>query len=105
MAQLVERLHGMEEVAGSNPAGSTKSFQLSGLKFTWLNTAFALQRQAVRVRPGPPLEPLNQFLLQLLQPISSRGGNCQNFKLFRLEKFLRFFDFIFTNQISFSKQY
>ena len=25
MAQLVERFHGMEEVAGSSPAGSTRS--------------------------------------------------------------------------------
>ena len=54
MAQLVERFHGMEEVAGSNPAGSTKYPR--GPKFTWLNTSFALKRQAVRVRPGPPME-------------------------------------------------
>ena len=30
MAQLVARLHGMEEVAGSNPAKSTKFFANRG---------------------------------------------------------------------------
>ncbi len=51
MAQLVERLHGMEEVAGSSPAGSTRSEEFGpdevgvereALAFGWVHQKFFL---------------------------------------------------------------
>ncbi len=36
LAQLVERLHGMQEATGSNPVFSTKKRSLSGERFFYL---------------------------------------------------------------------
>ena len=48
MAQLVERLHGMEEVAGSSPAGSTRSEEFGP-------DGVGVGRASVLISSGPPL--------------------------------------------------
>ena len=47
MAQLVERLHGMEEVAGSSPAGSTRSEEFGP-------NEVGVGRASVLISSGPP---------------------------------------------------
>ena len=47
----------------------------SGPKFTWLNASFAMKRQAVRLRPGPPinfrLKTLNFIIKYIFYSVSS----------------------------------
>src|SRR3972149_8018035 len=88
----VAHLHGMEGVESSNLFRST-----TGLKFNWLNTSFALRRQAGRPRPGPPLKLFNNRLFNGLQTSTSVAGNSQNLNLIFLENSLDFFDPAFPN--------